>query len=110
MSKLYQVYIMGSISGVLYVGSTSDLHRRVWEHRVDRYKGFSGQYRVNRLLYFEEHASPSEMVRRERQLKGWVRRKKLELIEAGNAGRRDLAEGWFVEDPSEGPRGPGGGK
>ncbi|MEO6066756.1 MAG: GIY-YIG nuclease family protein [Gemmatimonadales bacterium] len=109
MSKRYHVYIMGSTSGVLYVGSSSDLRRRVWQHRVDWYRGFSGRYRVDRLLYYEEHLSPASMVRRERQLKGWVRRRKVALSESGNAGWRDLAEGWFDGDPSSGQRGRGGG-
>lgn len=108
MSKRYHVYIMGSASGVLYIGSTSDLHQRVWQHRVDWFHGFSGRYRVDRLLYFEEHPGPGSMVRRERQLKGWVRRRKVELIEAGNAGWRDLAEGWFNRGDGAGPSGLGG--
>ena len=110
MPKRYHVYIMGSINGVLYIGSTSDLPRRVWQHRVDFYHGFSGRYRVDRLLYYEEHPDPAAMVRRERQLKGWVRRRKVELIEAGNRGWRDLAEGWFGEGSGQGPRGRGGGR
>jgi len=110
MPKRYHVYIMGSVSGVLYIGSTSDLRRRVWQHRVDWFEGFSGRYRVDRLLYFEEHDTAASMVRRERYLKGWKRARKLELIESGNAGHRDLAEGWFEQDPRDGPRGRGGGK
>ena len=109
MGKRYHIYIMGSASGVLYIGSTSDLRRRVWQHRVDWYEGFSGRYKVDRLLYFEEHSTPNSMVARERQLKGWVRRKQVALIEATNAGWRDLAEGWFPKEKGEGPRGVGGG-
>ena len=109
MGKHYHVYIMGSASGVLYIGSTSDLRRRVWQHRIDWYKGFSGRYNVDRLLYFEEHQGPASMVARERQLKGWVRRKKVALIETGNSGWRDLAEGWYPKDERKGPRGTGGG-
>lgn len=110
MPKRYHVYIMGSASGVLYIGSTSDLFRRVWQHRVDWYRGFSGRYRVDRLLYFEELGSAAEMVRREREMKGWVRRRKVELIEGQNMGWRDLSATWFTNDRSKGPRGRGGGK
>lgn len=99
---------MASVSGVLYIGSTSNLFKRVWQHRVDWFHGFSGRYRVDRLVYFEEHPSPLAMVTRERQLKGWVRRRKVDLIEAQNPGWRDLAEGWYGRDGLGGPRGRGG--
>ena len=108
MNRQYHVYIMGSASGVLYIGSTSNLRRRVWQHRVDWFEGFSRRYRVDRLLFFEEHQTARAMVQRERRLKGWVRRRKVELIETGNAGWRHLAEGWFKGGGDRGPSGLGG--
>lgn len=108
MEKRYHVYIMGSASGTLYVGSTSNLQRRVWQHLNVWFGGFSGRYRVDRLLHFEEYPTPDSMVKRERQLKGWVRRKKVALIETENAGWRDLAEGWFSKKRVGAPRGRGG--
>ncbi len=80
MSRGYYVYIMSSKSGVLYIGSTSDLETRVLQHKRGTFEGFTKKYKVTRLVYFEEFAEPSSMVMRERQLKGWTRRKKLELI------------------------------
>ena len=109
MPRQYHVYIMGSAGGILYVGSTSDLHKRVWQHRVDWFRGFSGRYRIDRLLYYEEQLSAAAMVRRERQLKGWVRRRKVALIESTNAGWRDLAADWFEDGSAGAPRGLGGG-
>ncbi|MEO6068717.1 MAG: GIY-YIG nuclease family protein [Gemmatimonadota bacterium] len=108
MPRRLHVYIMASASGVIYIGSTSNLRQRVWQHRVDWFKGFSGKYRVDRLVYFEDHSAPSAMVTRERQLKGWVRRRKVDLIELENGGWRDLAEGWFGGDGRSGPRGRAG--
>ena len=82
--RTYYTYIMGSISRVLYVGMTGDLVARVAEHKSGRTAGFTSAYRVTRLLYFEEFASPLEAINRETQLKGWRREKKCDLIEARN--------------------------
>ncbi len=95
----YYVYIMSSKSGVLYIGATSDLDRRVFEHKHGLIEGFSKKYRVTRLVYVEELAQPSEMVERERQLKGWRRSKKLELIHSQNPAMADYAR-RTARDPS----------
>ncbi|MGH8012087.1 MAG: GIY-YIG nuclease family protein [Candidatus Binataceae bacterium] len=84
MSTSYYVYIMSSKSDVLYIGSTSDLERRVSEHKSGLIGGFTKKYRVRRLVYFEEFDDPGQMVSRERQLKGWARRRKLDLIRQQN--------------------------
>ena len=70
MRRSYYVYIMSSKSGVLYIGSTNDLERRVFEHKHGLIEGFSKQYKVTRLVYVEEFAHSTEMVARERELKG----------------------------------------
>ncbi|HWN17420.1 MAG TPA: GIY-YIG nuclease family protein [Gemmatimonadales bacterium] len=93
--RSYYVYIMASHSQVLYIGTTSDLERRVYQHKAGLLPGFTSRYRVNRLVYFEETPKSRAAVARERQIKGWVRERKLRLIESVNAGWIDLAEGWF---------------
>ena len=75
---------MSSKSGVLYIGSTWDLERRVFEHKQGLIEGFTKKYRVTRVVYTEEFQSPSDMAALERQLKGWTRRRKLELIHMMN--------------------------
>ena len=72
----YYVYIMSSKSGVLYIGATNDLDRRVFEHKQGLIEGFSKKYRVTRLVCVEQFDRAAEMVARERQLKGWTRRRK----------------------------------
>jgi putative endonuclease len=89
MSRKYCVYIMSSKSGVLYVGCTDDLERRMDEHRRGPIESFTKKYRATRLVYVEEFDSPAEMVARERQLKGWTRSRKLELIRAQNPAMAD---------------------
>jgi putative endonuclease len=81
---------MSSKSGVLYIGATSDLERRVFEHKQGVIEGFTKRYQVTRLVYFEEFDRAAEMVARERQLKGWTRSRKLELIRRQNPGMVDL--------------------
>ena len=92
MDCRYYVYIMASKSRVLYVGITNDLNRRVWEHKEKRIPGFTQMYNVTRLVWFEEHAHAVNAIAREKQIKGWRRSKKIELIEAKNAPWRDLSD------------------
>ncbi|MCA9958890.1 MAG: GIY-YIG nuclease family protein [Anaerolineales bacterium] len=92
--KQYFVYILTSTSGTLYTGMTNNLARRVYEHKNKLIPGFTAQYNVHRLVYFEVFATPQEASAREKQIKGWVRRKKLALIESVNATWRDLSEDW----------------
>ena len=89
------IYIMASHSRTLYIGVTSDLHHRVWQHENGSHEGFSSQYRTTRLVYFEEFVLMQNAIEREKQLKGWSRTKKLALIEKQNPGWVDLAEEWY---------------
>ena len=82
--KTYSVYIMGSLSGTLYMGMTSNLHRRVFQHKFHRIEGFTDQYQVERLLYYESFDEVVRAINREKQLKGWRRSKKIALIESLN--------------------------
>jgi putative endonuclease len=84
------VYILGSRTGTLYVGVTNDLERRLWEHRNGSFPGFSSRYGVSRLLYFESTNDVFAAINREKQIKGWGRRKKIRLIETINPSWRDL--------------------
>jgi putative endonuclease len=85
------VYIVASEKyGTLYVGVTSDLIKRVWEHKNDVVAGFTKQYGVHTLVWFEQHATMESAISREKALKAWKRDWKLNLIEVTNAEWRDL--------------------
>ncbi|MGD0792715.1 MAG: GIY-YIG nuclease family protein [Terriglobales bacterium] len=105
--KSYCVYIMGSLSGTLYIGMTGNLHRRVFEHKFHRIEGFTDKYRVGRLLYWESFDEVQPAINREKQLKGWRRSKKITLMEFVNPHWLDLARDWYPwMENSEGSRGP----
>jgi len=87
------VYILASTSGVLHVGVTNNPRRRVHEHRSANH-GFTAKYRLNRLLYFETCENPLAAIATEREIMGWVRERKLQLVEAANRDWRDLSEAW----------------
>jgi putative endonuclease len=87
-------YIMGSNTGTLYIGVTSDIYIRVQQHKNGTFEGFSKKYNCNRLLYYEASESIIESIAREKQLKGWRREKKLNLIRTQNPNFKDLAETW----------------
>jgi putative endonuclease len=93
MHRTYFVYILANDSHEIYVGITNDLYRRLAEHRTaldpDSYVH---KHQTLRLVYCEPTNDVLAAIRREKQLKGWTRKKKLELIEGTNPGWRDLAE------------------
>lgn len=93
--RTYYVYIMASASRVLYTGVTSDLERRVWEHKTKQVVGFTEKYNVTRLVYFEKFGRIEDAIAREKEIKGWLRRKKIALIESQNGTWKDLSWGWF---------------
>ena len=95
MTHRYFVFLLASRSGVLYTGVTNNLERRVWEHKHPTGPSFTQKYRVNRLVFFEETSRIDDAIAREKQIKGWLRSKKLELIKAENPTMRDLSEGWY---------------
>ena len=78
------IYILGSHRGTLYIGVTSNLYQRVLEHKEGTLEGFTATYGCKRLLYFEFYESIRESIAREKQLKGWRREKKLNLIRTIN--------------------------
>jgi putative endonuclease len=96
----YFTYIVASRSRTLYVGMTSNLQKRIFEHKDGAFGGFSSRYNCNRLVWFEIYDDPQKAINREKQLKGWRREKKIVLIEKANPMWRDLSEGWYDLDPS----------
>jgi putative endonuclease len=93
----YYVYILASLSRTLYVGITSDLCQRVYQHREKLLGGFTARYDVSRLVYYEHTTDVNAAITRETQIKKWSRKKKVALIEGMNPGWRDLAEELFPE-------------
>ena len=85
------VYILASRkNGTLYVGVTSNLVQRVWQHKSDLVEGFTKKYGVHTLVWYEVHDAMAAAIQREKTIKGWTRAWKLELIESANAAWRDL--------------------
>jgi putative endonuclease len=93
MQQFY-VYIMASPSRTLYTGMTNDLARRVYEHKHKLVPGFTTRYGVAELVYFEETSDVNSAIAREKQIKGWVRAKKVALIQATNPQWQDLSAEW----------------
>ena len=93
--KTYYVYIMTNRSGTLYTGVTNDLQRRDYEHKNKIRKGFTQKYNINRLIHFEETNDVNSAIAREKQIKGWTRKKKIDLIKTKNLTFKDLSEGWY---------------
>lgn len=95
MPKTVYVYILANRSRTLYVGMTNDLERRMFEHKTKRVPGFTARYNIDQLVYYEELAGPWSAIEREKVLKGWLRAKKVVLIESVNPNWDDLSAGWF---------------
>jgi putative endonuclease len=91
------VYIMTNRAGTLYIGVTNDLIRRVIEHKTGRTPGFTARYRMTQLVYYESTEDIRDAIAREKQLKGWTRRRKVELIDAMNPYWFDLSDGLTGE-------------
>jgi putative endonuclease len=96
MAKQYFTYIMtNQLNTVLYTGITHDLAGRVWQHKEGKIEGFTKRYRVNKLVYFESYVDVNQAILREKQIKGWLRAKKISLIEKDNKSWEDLSQGWY---------------
>ena len=94
MKTLY-VYIMASKSGTLYVGVTSEIKRRVYEHKQHLIPGFADKYNVDRLLYVERIGDPASAINREKQIRKWRREKKVKLVDSMNPEGNDLSRDWY---------------
>jgi putative endonuclease len=94
--KTYYVYILcNKKNGVLYTGITNDLKRRIYEHKNKLVKGFTSKYNCDTLVYFDGTPDVCAAIQREKQIKGWLRTKKVRIIESQNPDWKDLSEGWF---------------
>jgi len=89
--KSYYVYIMTNHSKTLYVGITSNLAKRVYEHKNKFVEGFTKKYNITKLIYFEDTNDVNSAIEREKQIKGWLRKKKIALIESLNPDWKDLS-------------------
>ena len=81
---MYYVYILTNKSNTLYIGVTNNLIRRIYEHKHKFVDGFTKRYNIDKLIYFEEYSSAIEAIGREKQLKGWTRKRKMTLIKTVN--------------------------
>ena len=97
MMKQYYVYIMTNNSRTLYTGVTDNLVRRAYEHKKKLVEGFTKKYNITRLVYYETTSDVRAAIQREKQVKGWLRKKKIALIEAANPEWKDLSEGWYEQ-------------
>ena len=89
---MYYVYILTNTNNsVVYIGVTNDLKRRVYEHKTELIDGFTKRYHIHKLVYYEEYPDPYSAIKREKQLKGWNRERKNNLIETKNPDWND----WF---------------
>lgn len=93
--RRFFVYILSNASRHTYVGFTSDLERRVWQHRQKTVESFARDHNITMLVYFEEFGRADDAIAREKQLKRWRREKKVWLIEQMNPQWLDLAHNWF---------------
>jgi putative endonuclease len=89
------VYIISNPARTLYIGVTSNLLQRMYQHKQGLIDGFSKRYHLHALVYFEQTTDINVAIEREKQLKGWRRARKIELIEAVNPGWVDRAQGWY---------------
>jgi putative endonuclease len=91
--KNYYIYILASAkNGTLYIGVTNDLHKRVFQHKSKEIDGFTKNYGVDRLVYFESHDTAESAITREKNMKAWKREWKVRLIEKDNPGWRDISD------------------
>ena len=93
--KSYFVYILANNGKMLYAGITSNLEKRIYEHKHHLINGYTKRYNINKLVYFEETNDVNVALEREKQVKGWLRKKKIALIESVNPEWQDLAETLF---------------
>ena len=102
MEKNFYVYILASRrNGTLYVGVTSDLIKRVWEHKHKVVEGFTERYDVNKLVYYEQFPDVEHAIRREKRFKKYNRKWKTDLIEKVNPGWEDLYEDLISGSPGQ---------
>ncbi len=92
--KTFYTYIMASVTGTLYVGMTNNIKERVYQHKHHLISGFTDKHNIENLLYVETFPNASSAIKREKQLKSWSRKKKINLIDSKHPTWTDLAENW----------------
>lgn len=96
MEQNWYVYLLTNITNtVLYVGATRNLQKRVWEHKSKVIEGFTKKYHLHKLVYYEIFDTPDEAIVREKQIKGWTRKKKDKLVDGFNPEWKDLYEDFI---------------
>ena len=96
-SESYYIYILVSKNNrVMYIGVTNDLHRRLCEHRNEKIEGFTKRYHLHKLVYFEKYASPKTAIEREKELKGWTRKRKNDLVTLYNPRWEDQSDSFIL--------------
>ncbi len=98
---IFAVYILASRSRTLYIGVTNSLRRRVLEHKCKRIPGFTAQYNCNRLVWFSNFQYVNNAIAMEKKLKGWLRSRKIALIEEQNPTWQDLSATWYTQEQLE---------
>ncbi|MBI3586259.1 MAG: GIY-YIG nuclease family protein [Ignavibacteriales bacterium] len=93
--KQYYIYIMTNKSRTLYTGFTNNPERRVYEHKHKINSGFTSKYNITKLVYYEVAFDADARIAREKQIKGWLRVKKVALVESVNPEWNDLASDWY---------------
>ncbi len=93
--RQYYVYILANRTKTIYTGVTNNLQRRIFEHKHLMIKGFAYKYKLTKLVYYEAGSDIKVAISREKQIKGWLRKKKISLIESVNPGWKDLSEEWL---------------
>ncbi|MDI6804691.1 MAG: GIY-YIG nuclease family protein [Bacteroidota bacterium] len=94
--KTYYTYIMtNKKNGVLYTGMTNNLERRVYEHKHKLVPGFTSKYNLTQLVYYDSTCDVHEAITFEKRIKGWLRIKKIKLIESMNPDWKDLSDDWY---------------
>jgi putative endonuclease len=86
---------MTNKSGTFYVGMTNDIKKRVYEHKNKLIAGFTKKYNINRLIYFETFSDVYSAITREKTIKGWLRKKKIDLVNSTNPYWNDLSSDWY---------------
>ena len=97
MKKSYIYLLTNKNNTVIYTGVTSNLLRRIYQHKTGVFKGFSKKYNCNKLVYFEEFSDINQAITREKQIKSGSRKKKTQLIEKENPDWQDLSNGWLFD-------------
>jgi len=93
--QYYTCIMANKWNTTIYIGVTNDTHYRVYQHKNKLVEGFTSRYNINKLVYYEEYDYIDDAIYREKQLKNWHRRWKINLINKFNPGWKDLSDGWY---------------